>query len=150
MIVLRLLALFAGALLLIVPPMVTPESSQGGMPGWMTVGGLAGLALVAASFLFIAVMGKRMRRSAPLRLLGGLLLAVPAAAGAAVLATRTDEPLLWGAAALLSITVMLFVSFVFPAARDRRQRPMRRRERREPGLILVQRHPSIERRGVGI
>ena len=81
MIVLRLLALFAGALLLIVPPMVTPESGQGGMPGWMTVGGLAGMALVAASFLYIAVMGKRMRRSAPLRLLGGLLLMIPAAAG---------------------------------------------------------------------
>ena len=149
MIVLRLIALLAGALILLVPPMVTPESGQAGMPGWLAVGGLAGLALVASSFFYIAVQGARMRRSGPLRVLGGVLLLIPAVAGAAVLATRTDEPLLWGAAGLLSITVMLFVSFVYPATRDRRQRPMRRHERKEPSLILIQRHPSAERRGSG-
>jgi hypothetical protein len=42
--------------------------------------------------------------------------------------------------------VLLFISFVFPAATDRRQRPMRERERTEPVLLIVQRHPSTERR----
>jgi hypothetical protein len=45
---------------------------------------------------------------------------------------------------------MLFVSFIYPAVPERRQRPMRRRERSEPSLILIQRHPSAERRGSGI
>jgi peptidoglycan/LPS O-acetylase OafA/YrhL len=150
MIVLRLIALLAGALILILPPLVTPESGQAGMPGWKAVGGLAGLALVAASFIYIAAFGNRMRRSRSLRVLGGLLLMIPAIAGAAIVVTRTDEPLLWGGAGLLSITVMLFVSFIYPAVPERRQRPMRRRERSEPSLILIQRHPSAERRGSGI
>jgi hypothetical protein len=150
MIVLRLLALLAGALILVAPPMFTPETGQTGMPAGEVLGGLAGLTLVAFSFLYIAVLGNRMRRSRTLRVLGGLLLLIPAAAGATVLATRTDPVLLWCSGLLLSITVMLFVSFVYPATQERRQRPMRRREPIEPSLIIVQRHPSAERRGSGI
>jgi MFS family permease len=146
MIVMRLIALLAAGLVLIVPPLLAADASQTGMPGWIAVGGLAGLALVALSFLYIAVLGDRMRRSAHARMLGGLLLLIPAAACIAVLATRTDDALLWGSGLLLSFTVMLFVSFVYPAVPERRQRPMRRRERTEPSLILVQRHPSAERR----
>jgi peptidoglycan/LPS O-acetylase OafA/YrhL len=139
MIVLRLLALLAGGLVLIMPPLVLAQSEQAGMPGWIAVGGLAGLALVALSFIYIAVLGDRMRRSGHLRTLGGLLLMIPAAAGATILATRNDAPMLWGSGALLSFTVMMFVSFVYPATPERRQRPMRRRERNEPVLVAVQR-----------
>jgi hypothetical protein len=56
-----------------------------------------------------------------------------------MLVTRNDAPLLWGSGALLSFTVMMFVSFVYPATPERRQRPMRRRERSEPVLVAVQR-----------
>jgi hypothetical protein len=80
-----------------------------------------------------------MRRSGQLRTLGGLLLMIPAATGATMLATRSDASLLWGSAALLAFTVTMFVSFVYPATPERRQRPMRRRERREPVLVVVQR-----------
>jgi hypothetical protein len=139
MIVLRLLALLAGGLVLIMPPLVLGQSSQAGMPGWIAVGGLTGLALVALSFLYIAVLGDRMRRSGQLRTLGGLLLMIPAAAGTTMLVTRNDAPMLWGSGALLSFTVMMFVSFVYPATPERRQRPMRRRERNEPVLAAVQR-----------
>jgi hypothetical protein len=116
------------------------------MPGWHAAGSLVGLALVAGSFLYIAALGDRMRRSRSARTLGGLLLLIPALAGIAILATRTDPTLLWGSGLLLSFTVVLFVSFVYPAKPERRQRPMRRRERAEPALILIQRHPSVERR----
>jgi peptidoglycan/LPS O-acetylase OafA/YrhL len=139
MIVLRLLALLAGGLVLIMPPLVLGQSSQAGMPGWIAVGGLAGLALVALSFFYIAALGDRMRRSRQLRTLGGLLLMIPAAAGITMLATRNDAPLLWGSGALLSFTVMMFVSFVYPATPERRQRPMRRRERAEPVLAAAHR-----------
>jgi hypothetical protein len=64
-----------------------------------------------------------------------------------MLATRTDIPLLWGSGALLSFTVLLFISFVYPAAPDRRQRPMRQRERSEPVLAVVYQHPAVKRRG---
>jgi hypothetical protein len=139
MIVLRLLALLAGGLVLIMPPMVLGQSSQAGMPAWIAVGGLAGLALVAISFFYIAVLGDRMRRSGQLRTLGGLLLMIPAVSGATMLVTRNDAPMLWGSGALLSFTVMMFVSFVYPATPERRQRPMRRRERAEPVLVAAHR-----------
>ncbi|CAH0155038.1 hypothetical protein SRABI118_00612 [Massilia sp. Bi118] len=147
MIFLRLLALLAGSLVLILPPIVVAGDAHPGMPGWIAVGGLAGLALVALSFLYIAALGDRMRRSAHARALGGLLLLIPASAAITMLATRTDEALLWASGTLLSFTVLMFISFVFPVTPDRRQRPMRQRERLEPALVLVKRHPSAERRG---
>jgi len=147
MIILRLLALLAGGLVFVLPPMVLAGNSHPGMPAWVAVGGLAGLALVALSYLYIAVLGDRMRRSSHLRMLGGLLLMIPAVGGITMLATRTDPPLLWASGLLVSFTMLLFLSFVYPAAPDRRQRPMRRRERTEPALVLIQRHPSAERRG---
>jgi peptidoglycan/LPS O-acetylase OafA/YrhL len=150
MIVLRLIALIAAGMVLIMPPLVAAEASHANMPGWIAVGGLAGLALIALSFFYIAVLGDRMRRSAQARMLGGLLLLIPAAAGLVVLATRDDIPLLWGSGLLLSFTVMLFVAFVYPAIPERRKRRPRQRERSEPSLILVQRHPSTERRGAGV
>jgi hypothetical protein len=147
MIFLRLLALLAGSLVLILPPIVVAGNAHPGMPGWIAVGGLAGLALVALSFLYIAALGDRMRRSVYVRALGGLLLLIPAAAAVTMLATRTDAALLWASGTLLSFTVLMFISFVFPVTPDRRQRPMRQRERLEPALALVKRHPSAERRG---
>jgi len=139
MMFLRLLALLAGSLVLILPPLVLAQSEQAGLPAWVAVGGLAGLALVALSFFYIAVLGARMRRSGQLRTLGGLLLMIPATAGATMLATRNDATLLWGSAAVLAFTLTMFVSFVYPATQEPRQRPMRRRERREPVLVVVQR-----------
>ena len=147
MILLRLLALLAGGLVFILPPMVLANSEHAGLPGWVAIGSLAGLALVALSFLYIAALGDRMRRSGYARVLGGLLLMIPAASGITMLATRTDPALLWASGLLVSFTMLLFISFVYPAAPDRRQRPMRRRERTEPALVLVQRHPTAERRG---
>ena len=145
MIVLRLIALLAAGMVLILPPMVAADTGHAGMPGWVAVGGLAGLALVALSFFYIAVLGDRMRRSGHARTLGALLLMIPAAAGVTMLTTRTEVPLLSGAGLLLSFTAILFVSFVYPAIPDRRQRPMRRRERTEPALVLVQRQ-ALRRR----
>lgn len=146
MILLRMLALVAGALVLIVPPMLVAQSSNTGMPAWVAVGGLAGLGLVAISYLYVAALAKRMRRSAHARMMGGLLLLIPIAVGVTTLATRTDPAMLWGSGVMLAFTVLLFLNFVYPAAPDRRQRPMRRRERSEPVLAIVHQHPSAKPR----
>jgi hypothetical protein len=138
MILLRLLALLAGGLVLILPPLVLAESHKAGVPGWIAVGGLAGLALVSLSFFYVGALGDRMRRSGYARALGGMLLLIPAVASVVLLATRTAPALLWGSGMLLSFTIIMFVSFVYPATPDRRQRPMRRRERSEPVLVVVQ------------
>ncbi len=147
MIFLRLLALVAGTLVLILPPMVVAQSANASMPAWIAIGGLAGLALVALSYLYVAVFADRMRRSGHYRMLGGLLLLIPIAVGVTTLATRTDADLLIGSAILLAFTVLLFITFVYPAASGRRQRPMRRRERSEPVLAVVQQLQSARRRG---
>jgi hypothetical protein len=148
MIVLRLIALLAAGMVLILPPLVAADASHAAMPGWIAVGGLAGLALVALSFFYIAALGDRMRRSGHARALGGLLLLIPAAAGIVVLATRTDIPLLWGSGLLLSFTVMLFVSFRLPGdpgpppAPDAPARTQRAERCADPGAA-----PSIGRNG---
>jgi hypothetical protein len=146
MIVLRLLALAAGGLVLILPPLVAAGTRRPDMSASLAIGGLAGLALIALSFLYVAAFGDRMRRSARTRTLGGLLLMIPAAASIVMLATRTEIPVLVASGALLSFTVLLFISFVYPAAPDRRQRPMRQRERTEPVLAVVHQHPAATRR----
>lgn len=141
MIVLRLLALIGGCLVLIVPPMVAAGTQRPDMPGWLAVGGMVGMALMAFSFLYVAAFGNRIRRSSQTRTRGGLLLMIPAVASLTMLATRNDMAVIWASGILLSFTVLLFLSFVYPAAPDRRQRPMRRRERMEPKLVVV--HSTI-------
>jgi drug/metabolite transporter (DMT)-like permease len=136
MIFLRFLAFFAGALMLVAPPIVLSDVHTRGMPGWFVLAGLAGLAVMAGSFFYVALAARYMRRSAPLRTLGGALLAAPAAAGLAVFWTRTQPQLLWCAALLLSVTALLFICFVFPATSNRRQRPMRGRDRPDTAFQL--------------
>jgi hypothetical protein len=131
MIFLRLIALLAAGLVLILPPLVAAEpptracrdgSPSAAWPAWRWSRSASSISPRSATAC---------AAPAHVRTLGGLLLLIPAAAGIATLATRTDAALLWGSGLLLSFTVMLFVSFVYPATPERRQRPMRQRERSE-------------------
>jgi hypothetical protein len=131
---LRLLSFLIAIIIPMVPPIVLADASILGMPGWPVVGGLFGMSLVAGSFLYIALLASHMRRSIALRILGGMLLMVPAAAGSAMLWTGDGAPMLWCGGALLVTTILMFISFVFPATPDHRQRPMRKRDRQEPAL----------------
>jgi hypothetical protein len=137
MIALRMLSLLAGAAVLVVPPMLLGAPYEGELPPWVAVMGLVGLTVMAGSFFYVGVLGDRMRRPGHIRTLGGLLLMIPAVAAVTMLGTRNDPALLWCSGALLAFTVLLFISFVYPAAMDRRQRPMRLRERHEPVLSVV-------------
>ena len=134
MIFLRLLSFLIAVIVPIVPSFVLGDASIRGLPGWPVLGGLFGMCLISGSFLYVSLLGLRMRRSIALRILGGLLLMVPAVVGLAMLCTSDEAPMLWSGGALLVTTILMFISFVFPAAADRRQRPMRKRDRQEPVL----------------
>ena len=139
MIALRLLSLAAGGLVLVVPPMLMPDAGAGTMSGKMVAGGLIGIVLIALSFFYIAVAGRQMRRDARARLLGGLLLLIPAAASLGALANGKNPAMLGGGGALLVFSIMLFLSFVLPATASHRQRPMRQRERHEATVLQLHR-----------
>jgi hypothetical protein len=134
MIFLRLLSFMIGIGIPMALPLVLSDVSTRGMPGWPVLGGLFGMSLVSGSFLYIALLASRMRRSIVLRILGGVLLLVPMAASLAVLWTRTQEEMLWASGLLLATSMLMFIGFVFPGIPDGRQRPMRERERQEPAL----------------
>lgn len=134
MIFLRLLSFLIAIGIPMALPLVLSDVSTRGMPGWPVLGGLFGMCLVSGSFLYIALLAPRMRRSILLRILGGIFLLLPMALSLAVLWTRTQEEMLWCGGLLLAASVLMFISFVFPATPDRRQRPMRERERQEPAL----------------
>ncbi|MBW8898610.1 MAG: hypothetical protein JF619_10955 [Massilia sp.] len=134
MIFLRLLSFLIAIIIPMVPPFVLADAGIRSMPGWPVLGGLFGMCLISGSFLYVALLGPRMRRSITLRILGGLLLIVPAVAGLAMLWTSDEEDMLWSGGALLVTTILMFISFVFPAPSEHRQRPMRKRDRQEPVL----------------
>ena len=134
MIFLRLLSFLIGIGIPMALPLVLSDVGTRGMPGWPVLGGLFGMSLISGSFLYIALLAPRMRRSIILRILGGLLLMLPMAASLAVLWTRTQEDMLLAGGLLLAVSVLMFLAFVFPAIPDRRQRPMRERDRQEHAL----------------
>lgn len=133
MIFLRLLSFLIGIVIPMALPLVLSDVGTRGMPGWPVLGGLFGMSLVSGSFLYLALLGSRMRRSIILRILGGLLLLLPMAASVAVLLTRTQEEMLWAGGGLLAASVLMFISFVFPGFPES-QRPMRKRDRQEPAV----------------
>jgi len=134
MIFLRLLSFLIAVIVPIVPSFVLGDASIRGLPGWPVLGGLFGMCLISGSFLYVSLLGLRMRRSIALRMLGGLLLMVPATVGLAMLWTSNEVAMLLAGGALLVTTILMFISFVFPATPDHRQRPMRKRDRQEPVL----------------
>jgi hypothetical protein len=134
MIFLRLMSFLIGIGIPMALPLVLSDVGTRGMPGWPVLGGLFGMCLVSGSFLYIALLGARMRRSLALRILGGLLLLLPMAASLTVLWTRSEEEMLWCGGLLLAAAVLMFICFVFPGIPDGRQRPMRKRERQEPAI----------------
>src|SRR5438309_2093829 len=110
MIALRLLALLAGFLVLILPAVTLADAGLSGLPGMTVAAGLLGMALVSASFVYVGVKGGRMRRHARERIIGGVLLAVPIVGSLVLMASRKDAVLLWGSGALLVMSVVLFMS----------------------------------------
>jgi hypothetical protein len=129
MILLRVLSILAGCLVLIVPPLLMVNEADG--PRFFEAAtvymGMAGLVLVAASFVFVGFASTKIKRSPRLRALAALALAVPFAASAAMLWLGGEAEELLASAVMSSFTAMLFVAFVYPARKSRKRRWMRRR-----------------------
>src|SRR5438067_2216220 len=113
MILLRLLSVLAAGLVLIVTPMALDPRGHG-MPGWIALFTLFVTALMAGSFLFVAVAAPRMRRHAQERKLGALLLLAPVFGALAMLATATEVFLLSASGLLLGFTVLLLANLLAP------------------------------------
>jgi ABC-type multidrug transport system permease subunit len=130
MILLRFLSILAGCLVMMAPPVLLSEGSGGPrfFDGRTVLVMMAALAVVSASFFYIGFAAKKMRKSATLRAIGALLLAVPFAGSTALLWRGGQPTELWGAGLLFCFTTLLFVAFVFPAGQRHKHRPMRRRE----------------------
>lgn len=136
MIALRMLSLFAGLLVLILPASLLADDGAPSISVATAVAALAGMALVSASFVYIGMAGDRVRRNGRARTLGGALLAVPIVGNLGLLASQRDVNVLCASGALLSFSLVLFLSFIFPAT-EHRQRPMRRREHQAPSLLKL-------------
>jgi len=137
---LRLLAVLNGGIVLIAAPLYL--RSQGTLRGEDTetvVLGCLLLALIAGSFFYIGLLGHRMRRSIPLRVVGGLLLAVPLITGVATVAETRYLQAVYLCVLMFCMAAILFVSFVYPGSQVRKHRPMRPREALEPYLDLPSR-----------
>jgi peptidoglycan/LPS O-acetylase OafA/YrhL len=130
MILLRLLSILAGGLVMVSPALFMSGGSAGPdfFDGRTVFGAMAGLAVVASAFFFVGFAGQKMRKSARLRAVAALLLAVAFVAGLAVLWDGGDASELVAGALLCSVSAVLFVAFVLPAQHSRKHRPMRRRE----------------------
>ncbi|TFW35581.1 hypothetical protein [Massilia horti] len=126
----RMLSLFAGGLALLVPPMLFNETTLSHWESWQAVITLTGITLVSLSFIFVGLIGHRLRKSPKLRMAAGLLLTVPLAGSAAMLLSSQANPpeVLWTCGVILSFTVVQYIVFVFPINNERKQRPMRDRE----------------------
>ena len=136
MILLRLLAILLGGLLLLVPPLFL--SAEGPMhveQDVLTVTvGCSLVALLAASFFYIGVFGHKMKKSKRLRIIGGVLLVFPMVAAVALVTEMAETQFVYLSAAMFCLAAVLFVNFVYPGERSRKQRPMRKRDVVEPYL----------------
>jgi hypothetical protein len=126
---LRLLAILNGSLVLIAAPLYL--RSQGTLRGEdmeTVVMGCVLLAVIAASFFFVGLAGHRMRKSIVLRIIGGLLLAVPLVTGVVMIAETRYAQAVYLCVTMFCMAAVLFVSFVYPGSKIRKHRPMRPRD----------------------
>jgi hypothetical protein len=129
---LRILALLAGPAVLLAPPILL---SDAGGRGWSAVAVAAGLIVVAAvsaTFIYIGVAGERMIRNRTDRIVGGVMLLIPMISGLAMLIGRKDSSQMVAGGIVLGFSLLLFLSFVYPAM-EPRSRKLRQRERQDPG-----------------
>lgn len=130
---LRLLAMLNGGIVLIAAPLYL--RSQGTLRGEdmaTVVAGCILLAAIAASFFYIGLAGHRMRRSIPLRAIGGMLLSVPLVTGVAMVAETRYLQAVYLCVLMFCMAAILFVSFVYPGSQVRKHRPMRPRDSLDP------------------
>ncbi len=130
MIFLRLLSFIAGSFVLFAAPFLL-LSDAAGQPSGSAVTvflGAVAVLLFAIGYYFLALAGHRSARSKNIRTMTAALLGFQLVAGAWVLLSSHSPTVLIASAPLLSLTVFLFMAFVWPGEGARSHRPMRRRD----------------------
>lgn len=136
MILLRLLSAALGTMVLVAAPIVLFAGTGAAFSDVSQAFAFCvGLTLVAASFFFIAIAGRNMKKSPLLRGIGGALLAIPVAASSMMVWRGGDAAALWASGTMLCFTLLLFMVFVIRPTSGHKRRPMRQREPLEPRLI---------------
>ncbi|MEW7848982.1 hypothetical protein AB2N08_09810 [Massilia aurea] len=130
MTILRLFCFAAGMLVLVAPAIVLPSGAMTPHAG-MAAATLACLVLGACGFFITGMAGNLLRRSPLLRTLAALLLAVPLALCAALLWRGAAPAIMGMAGVLLALTLLLYVTFVYPVLRTRLQTLLRWRAARQ-------------------
>ncbi len=134
MTILRLLCLAAGMLVLVAPAIVLPSGAMTPDAG-KAAAILACLVLGACAFFVVGMAGHLLRRSALLRAVAALLLAVPLSFCAALLWRGAAPALMWIAGALLGLTLTLYLTLVFPVLRTQTQALLRWRAARQVVVV---------------
>ena len=132
MIFVRLLCLLAGIMILVAPPVMLYPNGNVMPDAFRAAGVLMGLTLASSGFFLIGMAGHRMRRSPQLRSLAGLLLAAPLLGSLAMMWRGGSPMMLWMCSAMLSLTIVLYMTFVMPLVSAQGHRRMREREVCEP------------------
>jgi hypothetical protein len=132
MIFVRLLCLLAGILILVAPPVMLYPNGAMTPDALKAVGVLAALVLASSGFFLIGMAGHRMRRSPALRSLTGLLLTAPLLGSLGMMWRGGAPTMLWMCSLMLSLTVVLYATFVVPVVSAQGHRRMREREACEP------------------
>ena len=130
MMALRALCFVVGILVLIVSPFVLLPQTDGGVfaGGKEILAGVSGIVLFAVGYFYLAIAGYRASRSLRLRLMAACFTLLQLAGGAAALYFYHDPEVMLLVAPLLCFSIFVFISFVWPGARNRAYRPLRRRE----------------------
>lgn len=132
MIFVRILCLLAGIMILVAPPVVLYPNGGMTPDAYKAVAMLAALVLASSGFFLIGMAGHRMRRSPGLRSLAGLLLAAPLLGSLGMMWRGGAPTMLWMCSLMLSLTVVLYATFVVPVVSAQGHRRMRDREACEP------------------
>lgn len=132
MIFVRLLCMLAGIMILVAPPVVLYPNGGVTPDAVKAAGILAGLVLASSGFFLIGMAGHRIRRSPTLRSLAGVLLAAPLLGSLGMMWRGGAPTMLWMCSLMLSLTVVLYATFVVPVVSAQGHRRMREREACEP------------------
>jgi hypothetical protein len=131
MVILRCLAALAGLLILMFAPEFSLEAAalvygDLGRPSWTVIAvTMAMIGLLSSGFFLVAIAGRRIIRTAWLRMLAAVLLALPMAASILALLFTQGVYIVTLAFPMLGCAVLLFIAFVWPAAGRAARRPMR-------------------------
>jgi hypothetical protein len=134
--VLRILSLLAAVAVLLAPPIMLTDAGTGNWPIMVVVASLLLAVAISGIFIYIGANGERMIRKRPQRKIGGLLLLIPIVTGLVLMVTRPEFAQMVGSGMLLGFSLLLFLSFVYPAI-EAPSRPMRERDRQDPNLHLL-------------